>query len=618
MRSILRSIGHSRRRAEGWHCVVPPRKTRRLQHLLVIVACASTAANAWVQPRSAARPAAPAAAAAADAPGTIRVTAVVTDARGQVVRNLKAGDFELLVDGKPQALDAAEFTAVPAAAPRTIAFLLDEFHTGAGDSQAVREGLLRFVDARLRPGDFALVVKPLDSLSTIKPTDDRDVIRRAISSFEGRKGDLAPRTAFERDYIAQAPAAVESARAQIVTSALRAIGMTLSLNRQGQPAIVLVSDGFERLRAGRDVPANLQSVVRIANRAEAPVYAFAPSLNPPAEAADGPTDGGFVALQRLASDTGGAVFTGRGEFDTGFAQMARDMEAHYVLTYRAPHGNDGRFHALRVGVKRVDTQVRARSGYVAPMSDAARAALNPGPSAPLRVLRRSSLIQSWAGAMPARDGGVNVTLTWAPASASAPRRAATVVVTASAPDGTLLFDGSIAPVGERSSPNLPNHAAFSTMQAGSVRVDMKILDAKGVVLDTDARDFTIPSSRGGVPIIYPPAVLRARSAREFRQLVADPEAAAVPTRDFWRTERLLIRVAAADAAGTPVPVSATLLNKWRQAMRNVDPLFDATPQGPTQFDLPLADLVPGEYTLRISVRGPGGPVSEHITFRVLG
>ena len=117
-------------------------------------------------------------------------------------------------------------------------------------------------------------------MTAIKPTDDRDAIRRAISSFEGRKGDYTPRTVFERNYMAQAPEAVRSARAQIVTSALRTIGTVLTQDGRGQVAIVLVSDGFERGRSGRDLPANLQSVVRVINRADAAVYAFTPS--PPA------------------------------------------------------------------------------------------------------------------------------------------------------------------------------------------------------------------------------------------------------------------------------------------------------------------------------------------------
>ena len=164
------------------------------------------------------------------------------------------------------------------ASPRTFVFLLDEFHTPAEDSATVRDVLQRFVDARLRPVDRTIVFKPLDSLSSIKLSASRDELRQAIGTFEGRKGDYTPRTVFERNYMAQAPAAVQWARAQIVTSALRAIATALPQLAPGPAAIVLISDGFGRGRTSRDLPASLQSVVRVINRADAPVYAFAPSL----------------------------------------------------------------------------------------------------------------------------------------------------------------------------------------------------------------------------------------------------------------------------------------------------------------------------------------------------
>jgi VWFA-related protein len=548
--------------------------------------------------------------------GTVRVTAIVTDRRGQLVRNLKPADFELLEDGKPQTLDAAEYIARAPSGPRTIAFLLDEFHTAPGDSAVVRDSVQRFVDTRLRPGDSAVVVKPLDPLSGIKPTDDRDAIRRVIASFEGRKGDYTPKTTFERNYLAQAPDAVQWARAQIVTSALRAIGNVLTQDGQGQVAIVLVSDGFERGRTARDVPANLQSVVRVINRADAAVYAFTPSP-PPAET-DGTGnagDGGVQALRRLAKETGGEIFTGPTTFEAGFARVASDLDTHYVLTYRATHGNDGRFHVLQIGVKKPETLVRARAGYVAPMSETVRASLTPPSTAPLRVLRRSALIQSWSGLTPI-DNGADVMLTWSPYSlvTALRTRATSVVITASDAQGTVLFDGAVGPVGEARGGSTPDHASFSA-PVGPVRVDMKILDGKGVVLDTDARDVAVPKLKAGAPVIFTPGLLPARSAREFRAIADDPAAAPTPLRDFRRTDRLIVRVPALDAAGEPAQVSATLLNRWRQPMREIEALPERW--GPvTQFDLPLANLAPGEYTVRFSVAGPGGSLAEYVTFKV--
>jgi VWFA-related protein len=550
----------------------------------------------------------------------VAVSAVVTDAKGQIVRGLKASDFDVLVDGKAQALDGVELIRREPSAPRAFAFILDEFHTASGDSAAVRDELLRFVDATLRDGDLALVVKPLDALTDIKLTGDRAAIRRAIASFDGRKGDYTPRTAFERDYMAQTPAAVAAGRAQIVTSALRAVGTSLSRRNTAQPAIILVSDGFGRLRSSRELPADLQTAVRIANRADAPVYAFAPSLTLPREDGDSPVDPGFIALRALTAATGGALFTGTAEIAPGLARMVRDLDSHYVLRYRPAHGNDGRFHVVQVTAKRTGVTVNARTGYVAPMAESIRASLTPPPPAPTRVLRRSAFIQSWSGTAPIADGRAAVMLTWEPTTANAlgvtqKARASTVVVTALAPDNSVLFDGGVGPASESPSPNVPNHASF-VAPAGRIRVDMKILDAMGVVLDTDARDITVPGPPKAAPIIYPPAVFRTRSAREFRQVTDDPDAAPVPTRDFRRTERLLVRVAAIGIGGGSTPISAVLLNQWRQPMRDVAPMSDQAPEGVTQFDVPLSGLAPGEYTLRLTVNGPKGVVAEHVTFRV--
>lgn len=556
-----------------------------------------------------------------DSEPLIRVTAVVTDRRGQLLAGLKATDFDLMVDGKPQPVDSVELSRA-AAAPRVFALLLDEFHTAPDDSAVVRDSLLRFVDQSIRPDDLAFVVKPLDSLTSIAPAMNREALRGAIASFAGRKGDYTPRTAFEKHYMAQAPTAVAHARGQIVTSALRAIAVTLSQTSHGRPAIVLVSDGFERMRASRDLPANLQSAVRIANRADAPVYAFAPAPEAAVEGDAQAVEPRITALRSLTAQTGGDLVIGATGIDQGLARMLRDLDSHYVLTYKAAHGSDGRFHALQLGIKRPGLQVRARAGYVAPLSADLRAALTPGPPAPPRVLRRSPLIQSWFGMLPIESGRAALTLTWEPTPPrpGAPPRAAaaTILVTASIADGTILFDGAVAPAVEQGSPEVPNRATFDA-PAGAVRVDVKVLDARGVVLDTDARDVTVPRLRGDTPTVFTPAVIRTRSAREFREAARAASAAApIATRDFRRTDRLLIRVPAIDPAGAPATVTATLLNRWRHPMRDLPSLAADSPAGVTQFDLSLAPLAPGEYTVRFTVIHGGRPFSEHVTFRVQG
>ena len=548
-------------------------------------------------------------------PARLAVTATGRD--GALRTGLQGADFELLVDGEPQPIEGAQLRRAAPDEPRTFAFVLDEFHTPAEASAAVRVSLLRFVDRLVRPADRLLVVKPLDSLARIQPAPDRDAVRAAIAGFSGRKGDFTPRTAFEREYMAHAPEAVAAARAQIVTAALRAIGTSLPATDGARAAIVLVSDGFARLPSGREMPAGLHAALRILNRAGAPLYALTPSGTPETE----PHSGAQAALAALANGTGGLLAAGTGAMDAALARMAGDLDAHYVLEYRPAHGEDGRFHTVAVKPRRAGITVRARSGYVAPAPADARAPRAPDAATPLRVLRRSGHIQSWAGVFPQADGRAVVMITWEPAVPRGARstrpRAVSVVLTAATSDGTVLFDGVVAPVGGAGGPHLPDRARFET-GVGPVRVDVKILDAKGVVIDTDSRDVTVAAPRASGPTLYPAAVLRTRSAREFRDVATDPSAAAVPSREFRRTERLLIRVPAVHPSGAPAAVDAVLLNRIRQPIRGLKPMASDVPAGVTQFDLPLAPLAPGDYALRLTASGPSGTVAEYVTFRVGG
>ena len=63
-------------------------------------------------------------------------------------------------------------------------------------------------------------------------------------------------------------------------------------------------------------------------------------------------------------------------------------------------------------------------------------------------------------------------------------------------------------------------------------------------------------------------------------------------------------------------VSAKLLSRMGQAMRDVAVEPPAQPGGPFHFDLPLAGLAPGEYFLEIGASSPAGEAKDLIGFRV--
>jgi hypothetical protein len=121
--------------------------------------------------------------------------------------------------------------------------------------------------------------------------------------------------------------------------------------------------------------------------------------------------------------------------------------------------------------------------------------------------------------------------------------------------------------------------------------------------------------KGTAPLLLPAILIATQSAREFREMSADLNAAPDPSRQFRRTERLLIRVPAY-ADSSPVRVTGRLLNRLAQPMHDLEAIPDAG--GVTQFDLPLAPLAPGEYYLLFSVPGPSGPVDQRIGFRITG
>jgi hypothetical protein len=221
----------------------------------------------------------------------------------------------------------------------------------------------------------------------------------------------------------------------------------------------------------------------------------------------------------------------------------------------------------------------------------------------------------------AAGGRVRITLTWQPGrpppAGARAQQAATVHVKAATPGGESLFDGAVAPVGGGGAALARSSAIFEAAP-GRVELDLTILGQDGTTLDADARDVEVPELAGTRPMILAPAVVRARTAREFREALANPDAPPVPERVFRRTDRLLIRVPAYDAGGAPLPVRARLVNRLGQTMWEIPPVPASRLEGVTELDLVLAPLAPGEYGLELSATGASLEVRELITIRVTG
>jgi VWFA-related protein len=570
----------------------------------------------------------------------LRIDAVVTDPQGRPILNLRPSDFELLENGASRSLTTVELRtpARPnsaAATPveteedqeraarqpgtRVFAFVLDEFHVTPGaNAERARSAVSRFIDEQLQPQDLALVMRPLDAVTGIRFTRDRTALHAAIAELSFRKGDLAPRSAFEEQYIGRAPAAVAAARAQIVTAALRELTLRLGDLQADRGVVVLVSEGFARETAaprGTRLQ-DLQGVVRASSRFHLALYTF----NPGEAVADRPADDARDAatLEWLAAQTGGrAVLPGQ-DLAAGFDRLSRDLAAYYAITYR-PEKADGRFHPIELRARRPNVAVRARPGYWAPLGGEWRALLTAGSIAPMsrRALRRSTVIDTWIGLASDASGRARMVISWEPraGTAGSPR---IVAITARTTAGADLFTGRVAPV-QAGSRTEADSARFD-VPTGRVELDMSILDMQGKVLDTEVRDFDVPDlhSQKRGPMLLFPEVVRARTLKDFQTAVADPDAAPSSARVFARGDRLLIRVPAYDSSGTAVQVSARVLNELGQPMRDIDSTGGAGPNGVAQFALPLSWLGPGQYLIELAGVNVNGAVKERVSFRVRG
>jgi len=116
---------------------------------------------------------------------SVEVSARVSDAQGRFVRGLTADDFEVLEDGRPQAITSVRLVDLPfePATQRSVMttpkndtpepdvstnarvfdgrlyiLLLDEQHVLPAASELVRRAARRFIDDHLAPGDQMAVV----------------------------------------------------------------------------------------------------------------------------------------------------------------------------------------------------------------------------------------------------------------------------------------------------------------------------------------------------------------------------------------------------------------------------------------------------------------------------
>ncbi len=276
----------------------------------------------------------------------VAVYATVTDRSGQLVRGLTRNDFEVLDNGRPQALTVFS-TAVQ---PITAVLLVDTSASMALTLDLASQAAEQFI-IRMMPGDRARVGNFSDTINLGRPfSGDRDALLRA----------------FREELHIGNPTRLWDAVAETLT-ALSPEG--------GRRVIIMFTDGQDT--ASR---ADAQAVLDRARTEDVMIYCVQirsrvrPDLewdilgartnqsarnqrNRPAPA---------QVLRGLSTETGGLHFTLNQYDDVNatFTQVATELRHQYLLGF-VPQAADGRVHELSVRVKSPRMQVRARRSYLA-------------------------------------------------------------------------------------------------------------------------------------------------------------------------------------------------------------------------------------------------------------
>jgi VWFA-related protein len=539
----------------------------------------------------------------------VRVDVSVVDRHGQPVTDLKQEDFEVREDGVLQTVETFKLVEATGEAPddlslpirspehaqaeaardeiRVFVIFWDEYHIGQlGPAIEARKALSDFVHNAFGPADLVAIVDQLTPLDFVKFTRDRLELTETVRKLKGRLGLYVPaRSPIEEGQLMRMRD-IEQLRAQVTATALEAMIAHLGAIREGRKSILFVSQDIGALPRD-DRYRWLDKAIRLANDNNTVIY----TLDPRGLMMNGRMSD---VLQALASETGGRWFQSNNPAPQ-LRKIVEESRAFYLLGYASSlNPADGKFHKIKVSVKRSGVDAHARNGYFAPTptaidttrAAAAAAVLPPDVDKALTTLvtvRPDTAGDLWVGATRGADGRPRVTIAWTPRDADGP----SVSVKATALDGTVAFDGTI-----------PRTAATFTAAPGRLTIQRTQLDADGAAADRETSTFDVPAYIGSLSMSTP-VPLRARNGLELRSLTGGEAAVPYAGHVFDRTDRLVVRFTLFGTASADATIAATLLSRKGVALSvlPVEPLPGHTGDYFVQF--PLSSVSRGEYLIAI-------------------
>jgi len=566
---------------------------------------------------------------------TLDVT--VVDKKGLAVTDLTAADFEVTERGTAQTLQQFELVDMAARPPmssnlyhevrtmqsmaqevarrdsRLIVVFLDDYHVPSPFKdplyQAERQVRMQVADVvrDLDPRDLVAIMYPLTLTTSLSFSRDHVAQAKEIEKFEGRQGDyFQPKNQIEENMLRDGQP--EKHRREAVWTALRGLCTFLGTLRESRKSVLYVSTWAPGGLGGFAFD-EYRQIQQAAAKSNTAFYPFDPRgllLGPSLTAHDW--------MRVLADTTGGRAIVNMNDGRQAMTSMVSDSSAYYLIGYSSTEDpRDGKFHPVKVKVKRPGVEVLAREGYWAFDADAlARAAAPlPPPVAPevnaaleaAEAPESGHAFRAWAGADRDAAGRAMVTVVWEAIGAE-PIDSAEVTALSSA----TSYRGR-APRDADSSPATGVVSFPSPAGTVDVRVGARSADAR--TMDAVALKVTVPSV--GALGMSTPRFIKGRISRD----VLRPDARPTATREFRRDEQVVIRIHAWAATGPALHITAQLLSDHGELLIEIPANAVEGADGVFNITLPISSLGLGRYVAEITATDSAGATTKTLSaFRV--
>jgi VWFA-related protein len=296
--------------------------------------------------------------------GSVNVFFTVRDHDGALLPNLPRDEFELLEDGKPQAIQS--FSA-HAGQPLTLGLAIETDDRMNRMLDAVKQAAPDFLRQVVTDKDQGFLVT-FDTGVILQQglTSDQALFGRGLigvninvgagSVETGSSEGSAASVPFNRyPGLKKPPAPIALPKSVLLFDTLYAASQQVLSKQVGRKVVVLLTNGVDQ--GSRHT---LRETIEAAQRADALCYVLL--LYDPRYPVD--TQNPW----RLAVETGGQMIevTHPSQIAHAFGQIALGLQSQYFASYVSPAASrDGSFHAIEIR-SRSGYQVQARRGYYAP------------------------------------------------------------------------------------------------------------------------------------------------------------------------------------------------------------------------------------------------------------